>query len=121
MNSNRGTSYKEVEAEQRALCANYGASFQPSAPGTKVGIALETLTQLPINGLRHPPEGDTNGWYIWCGKELSSSADFFKPLHVEHLVIRLPHILKFLGLAPGYRFLITGDYVDVWFDQTLLS
>ena len=57
-------SYKEIEAEQRTVCLAYGAVFEPSAPGTKVGIALDTLIQAPINGLRHPPEGDTNGWYI---------------------------------------------------------
>ena len=113
--------YEEIETEQRKLCSTYGVAFQRSAPDTKVGIALDTLVRVPVNGLRHPPEGDTNGWYIWGGEDLSSSPDFFQPLHTVHLVTRLPHIVKFLGLPPGYRFLVAGDYVDVWYDQDLLS
>ncbi|WP_432444553.1 immunity protein Imm33 domain-containing protein [Rhizobium leguminosarum] len=23
---------------------------------------------LPLNGLRHPPEAGTNGWFIWGGE-----------------------------------------------------
>ena len=113
--------WKEVEAEQRKLCSTYGAEFCPSRPGTKIGIGLDTLMQIPINGLRQPPLGDTNGWYIWGGQEMSESPDFFQPLHTEHLATRLPQVLKFLGLPPGYRFLLAGDYIDVWYDDNLLN
>ncbi|MDC7998955.1 hypothetical protein [Gilvibacter sediminis] len=87
----------------------------------KLGIALETLGKEPINGLRHMPENQTNGWYIWCGTEFSEAEDFFKPLHVEHLKEVLPSVLKFLDLAPGHRFLIDNNgYEDVWFDENLI-
>ena len=55
---------------------------------------------LPVNGLRHWPEGDTSGWYIWAG-EYSEDPDFFKPLHIEHLMEWCPWVEKYLGLAPG--------------------
>jgi hypothetical protein len=72
----------------------------------KVGIALNVRDGLmPVNGLRHPPQADTVGWYIWAG-ELSSYPDFFKPLHVEHLPDWCPAVLRYLGLPPGWRFLI---------------
>jgi hypothetical protein len=32
-----------------------------------------------------------------------------------------PLILKYLGLPPGSRFLITDDYEDVWEDKSLLN
>ena len=89
--------------------------------GLKVGLALATLGKQPINGLRHPPEGDTNGWYIWAGEELSRDEAFFEPVHVEHLSELLPQVLPFLSLAPGSRFLISEAQEETWFDASLLS
>lgn len=88
----------------------------------KVGISYNVKEGvLPINGLRIKPEGDTTGWYIWGGTELSDDKDFFQPTHVEHLNDWNPLIEKYLGLSPGWRFLITDDYEDVWFDEKLLK
>ena len=42
---------------------------------------------------------------IWAGGELSSAPDFFRPLHVEHLISWAPAVLPYLGLPPGWRFL----------------
>jgi hypothetical protein len=42
------------------------------AASDKVGLALATLALVPLNGLRHPAEGDTCGWYIWGGADFSS-------------------------------------------------
>jgi len=58
---------------------------------------------------------------IWCGKEFSDAAEFFAPLHASHVYEDYPHVAKFLGLPPGYRFLLAGDYVDVWFDESLFK
>jgi hypothetical protein len=99
------------------------AGVEPSAPRplSKIGIALGSLGKSPVHGLRHPPEGDTNGWYIWCG-EYSDAADFFSPLHVEHISEYLPAVVEYLELPPGYRFLIDGaGYEDVWFDASVLE
>src|SRR5207249_539505 len=110
-----------IEAEQVAVCKQYGADFTPAPLESKVGFAIDVGDKMPINGLRHPPAGDTKGWYIWGGQELSADPDFFAPLHTRHLMNRKPEVVKYLGLPPGYRFLIAGDYVDVWFDPTLLE
>jgi hypothetical protein len=75
----------------------------------------------PVNGLRHTPTGDTNGWYIWAGDELSDSPDFFLPLHVEHVADWRDRIADYLALPPGWRFLIAPDHEDVWFDKSLLE
>ncbi len=91
--------------------------------GVDVALATKLLSRwIPFQRIvRHPPLGDTNGWYIWGGQEMSESPDFFQPLHTEHLATRLPQVLKFLGLPPGYRFLLAGDYIDVWYDDNLLN
>jgi hypothetical protein len=88
----------------------------------KVGIARNAKDGAwPLNGLRHPPVGDTTGWYIWAGETLSDAPDFFEPVHVHHLSARCPALLRFLGLAPGWRFLLAGGYADVWADLALLN
>ena len=100
------------------------AGVNPVNPeaGTQIGIALSTLGKEPINGLRHIPENGTNGWYIWCGGEMSQDDDFFSPVHVEHLAEYLPEAVEYLSLPPGYRFLIDkNNFEDVWFEQELLN
>jgi len=111
---------RDTEAWQREVCKRYGSAFVAAPADLKVG-ANENVKQclLPLNGLRHRPEGDTTGWYIWRGEHLGLSADFFVPLHVAHLRAWCADALPFLGLAPGWRFLKAGDYVDVWFDESL--
>lgn len=111
----------DINKKQEAVCKTFGSSFVMSPIDLKIGIADNVQEgKLPINGLRHPLEGDTTGWYIWAGEEFSNDADFFKPMHVEHFYSLYPHVAKYLGLAPGWRFLIADDYEDVWEDVSLL-
>lgn len=114
----------ETKESQLEICERYGAPFFDAPIHLKVGIAINVKEKdlFPINGLRHKPEEDTTGWYIWAGEEFSEDPDFFVPLHVEHLKEWRPEVLKFLALPPGYRFLIgENEYEDVWFDESLLN
>lgn len=107
---------------QKLICAKYNADYLEARSDFKVGISENVKKNLlPINGLRIYPEGDTTGWYIWAGEEFSEDPNFFIPLHVEHIEDWVPNIRKYLGLAPGWRFLITGDYEDVWYDPNILD
>jgi hypothetical protein len=107
---------------QKSVCRRSGASFLQSDEFLKLGISRDfDPRHFPINGLRHPPEGDTVGWYIWSGENFSEDPGFFVPWHVKHLYDRYPDIAEYLGLAPGWRFLIAPGYEDVWFDESLLN
>jgi hypothetical protein len=100
------------------------AEVTPVEPksGSTLGLALSTLGQQPIHGLRIEPHNGTNGWYVWCGGEMSEDEDFFSPLHIEHIEDYLPVVREYLSLPVGYRFLIDDkNFEDVWFDQTLLA
>lgn len=111
-----------IEEIQRAQCRKSGTKYFECCLTDKVGIALNVSENaVQIHGLRHPPEAQTTGWFIWAGTDLSSDEDFFKPLHAEHLVELCPQVIKFLGLPPGWRFLKAGDYEDVWYDESLLK
>jgi hypothetical protein len=106
---------------EKSVCELVGVNPLPPQPNSKLGIALSTVGSQPIHGIRHLPTESTNGWYIWCGGEVSQAEDFFAPLHVEHLAEHLPMVLDYLDLPPGYRFLIDGsNHEDVWFDEMLL-
>lgn len=112
----------DYNKEQLIICKRFNAPFVATSPFLKVGIAMNVREGVqPINGLRHPAEGDTSGWYIWAGEEFSEDPDFFKPLHIEHLVEWCPQIIKYLGLPPGWRFLTASNYEDVWEDSKLLK
>lgn len=111
----------KIETLQKAFCAERGTEFVRASPDLKSGFALSTRGQTPINGLRHPLEGGTTGWYIWCGEQFSDASDFFASLHTSHIYEDYPELIKLLGLPPGYRFLLAGDYLDVWYDAALLD
>ena len=110
-----------IERDQRAFCSEWSAHYLACSALSKIGFALSTKGEVPINGLRHPPQGDTTGWYLWCGEEWSDSPDFFQPIHTHHLYTDFPNVVRFLGLAPGYRFLLAEDHLDVWYDPSLLK
>jgi hypothetical protein len=111
----------EMIEEQKAICRKYQAEYVPSEGDAKSGFASSTKGMLPINGLRHPAQNGTSGWYIWCGETYSEAAEFFAPLHTYHIYEEYPEIGRLLGLPPGYRFLLAGDYLDVWYDESLLN
>ena len=107
--------------QQKEICIKNGSSYVVAEPSSKLGIAIDSLNNLPLNALRHIPAGDTCGWYIWGGEELSDDVDYFKPLRVSHIKDHCPEIEKYLGLAPGWRVLLAGEQEEVWFDEKLLD
>lgn len=109
---------RELQSE---TCQKFGADMDIPTDNEKLGIALGTLDQRPLNGLRHPRESGTCGWYIWGGESFPSDDDAFSPLHVTHLPEYCPDAIRFLALPPGWRFMTDGDYVDVWEDRALLD
>ena len=112
----------DITEEQAAVCARLGFPPVESPPSQMVGIARNVRDGiLPLNGLRHPPENASTGWYIWAGEVFSQADDFFVPLHVAHLIDWCPEALDYLALPPGSRFLLAPNYEDVWTDLTLLD
>lgn len=106
---------------QKEVCKKYGVIYSPPSLEMKVGLSLNlTGIVYPINGLRHPIKDETTGWYIWAG-EFSDDPNFFLPIHVKHLVEMCPHVIKYLALPPGWRFLVADQYEDVWEDRDQLK
>ena len=98
----------DVVQAQLAVCRKFGSPHVAAREDLMVGISLTVRDGLlPINGLRHPLVANTTGWFIWAGEELSDAPGFLKPSHVSHLPELCPLAVKYLGLAPGWRFLVT--------------
>lgn len=103
---------------QKEICATHNSQWKPINKKLRVGVSANLDTD-PINGLRHPNEKGTTGWFIWTGK-YSKSDDFFQPMCAEHLLQKRPDIIKYLGLNVGYRFLANKNgYEDIWYDEKL--
>jgi hypothetical protein len=103
-------------AEQQQICSKYQSAFCPTLPDDMVAIALETIGQSPIYGVRVAQKTPTDNveWFIYCG-EHSDAADFYQPVHAQHLAEYLPSVQAYLALAPGYHFIIDdAGYEDVW-------
>jgi hypothetical protein len=112
----------EAEAEQRLLCERVAADYIAVAGWQKLGVSRDVIQGgWPLNGLRVAPEEGTCGWYIWCGRAFSEDPDFFVPMHAHHLFQKRPEIIKYMGLPPGWRFLVAPGYEDVWPDSSLLA
>jgi hypothetical protein len=112
---------ESLEHLQSDLCRRFGVPVSFPARHLKLGVSRDFFAGVfPLNGLRHPPAESTCGWFLWAGQEFSSAADFFQPLHVEHLFERCPRVLPYLALPPGWRFLIADGHEDIWQDDSLL-
>ncbi|WP_232828878.1 immunity protein Imm33 domain-containing protein [Kribbella monticola] len=109
-----------ITPEQQAICDRFGVIPAEAPPDLKLGITTDIASALPLNGLRHPPDRDITGWYIWSGETFPDAADAFAPLHISHLATHCPAVIPYLALPPGYRFLVTPGQEDIWYDPSLL-
>lgn len=77
---------------------------------------------LPLNAIRHPAEGQSNGWYVWRGEGIPQDQDdFFVPCHIEHLPDHIQEVVPYLALPPGWGVVLAPGYEDVWYDEGLLD
>lgn len=106
-----------MKKEQQEICDKYRSPAFFCDDEERLGIALNSLTKIPVYGVRRARENDTCGWYLWGG-EFSDAEGFFSPVHVGHISEVLPIAKKYLALAPGFKFIIDANgYEDVWYES----
>jgi hypothetical protein len=116
--------WNQIQQQQKVICDKLKVDWAPVDMHSLIAFNDSLFSdKKPINGLRHPQQGSIDGWYLWSGDEIpQDDSEFFRPLHVEHLMNYRPIILKYLGLPPGWRFQIDDDgYEDIWYDELLLN
>jgi hypothetical protein len=110
----------EIWETQRLLCNRFGCSPVYVAADDVLGAARSLFaTGWPLKGIRHLPTNGTSGWYIWSG-DYSNDPGFFESQHAAHVFAARPEVSKYLGLPPGWGFIIAPGYEDVWQDDKLL-
>ena len=91
-------------------------------PDDALGLALDTLRTMPLNGMRYLSEEGGSGWYIWGGDEVRQTADFFTPVRARNLGDYVSNLEPFLDLPPGFRFQTDNrGHQKAWFDGSLLD
>lgn len=106
---------------QKEICDKYNSPFFSCGKDEISGIALLSLNEVPIYGVRRVRAGGACGWFLWGG-DRSDADDFFSPVHLGHLEEIIPLVLPYLGLAPGFKFIIDKNgYEDVWYDPEELD
>lgn len=113
MNSDEG----ELKQLQKKICEKYNSPCFFCSENEFVGVAIESIKNQPLYGVRHRRENDTCGWYLWGG-EYSDDDEFFQPVHFSHIHEIIPnYALKYLALAPGFKFITDNNgYEDVWYE-----
>lgn len=101
--------------EQKLLCEEFDSAYVVVNADDLVAVAIESLKQDPIVGIRKLPEaGETVAWYIYGG-ELDLEQDSFETISVAELEKLNPDLIPYLALETGFRFMIDQDeYEDVW-------
>jgi hypothetical protein len=116
--------WNDIQQQQQAICKTLNVTWTPISINSMIAFNESLLSDTkPINGLRHPGTETIAGWYLWSGGDIPQQDDeFFKPVHVVHLLHDRPIVLKYLGLPPGWRFQIDDNgYEDIWFDKAILK
>ncbi|ANF81759.1 hypothetical protein A3K93_05870 [Acinetobacter sp. NCu2D-2] len=114
-NTQKLSPLQELIAEQKLLCEEVGSAYIEVSGDDVVAVAVNTLEQDPIVGIRKQPEGEQNvSWFIYGGEQVSNE-EAFETMTVRELQDIIPDVLPYLALEQGFRFMIDGDdYEDVW-------
>ncbi|ABS49854.1 immunity protein Imm33 domain-containing protein [Yersinia pseudotuberculosis] len=108
---------EKMREQQETLCKKYNSPCFFCSGDEVIGVAINSLMKQPIYGVRHTRENGSCGWYLWGGDYLDDES-FFQPIHFLHIDDIVPSfILKYLALAPGFKFISDeNDYEDVWYE-----
>lgn len=91
-------------------------------PTDMMGLAMDTLRLMPLNGMRYPSAEGGSGWLIWGGETMQQTANFFTPVEIRSLRDYVSGLEPFLDLPPGFRFLTNNrGHQKAWFDGSLLD
>ncbi|MGI5238609.1 immunity protein Imm33 domain-containing protein [Dactylosporangium sp. CA-139066] len=110
-----------VRRAQRSLCERFAAAPQFVTGPEMLGASASLMQPgiWPIRGLRHQAEGGTCGWFLYAG-DYSTDDDFFQPQHARHVLHARPELGAYLGLPPGWGFVLAPSYEDVFQDDGIL-
>lgn len=95
--------WNDIQQQQKAICKKLNLNWTPVNINSMIAFNDSLLLDTkPIDELRHPSTQSIAGWYLWSAGDIPQEDDeFFKPVHVLHLLQDRPIVLKYLGLPAG--------------------
>ena len=115
-----GTEYAlKVINDQEEECLIYTAHPVFPTFNQKIVISKGVYEMMAVQAVRYPSPDHMCGWWIttdlYDGKIKSLLV-----VHFYHVAFARPDLLRYLALPNGYRFYISDNEIDVWFDETIL-
>jgi len=104
--------------EQQELCRNKGAEYIPPLFQQMVAISDGVLEGEATEGVRYPSPRHMSGWWLTTDR-YNGDIKTIRTVHLYHVVIVRPDLIKYLGLPFGYRFHASSD--QAWFDQKVMT
>lgn len=109
-----------VVREQERECRK--RSVTPLFPtfGQKIVISKGVYEGYGVDAVRYSSPNHMTGW--WVTTDLyDDNIESLMTVYFYHVAFKRPDILKYFALPFGYRFYITDEEKDVWFDQKALE
>lgn len=109
----------QVVNQQEEECRKQGV--KPIFPtfGQKVVISKGVYDGYDVDSVRYPSPDHMTGW--WVTTELyDDDIETLMIVHYFDIAFKRPDILKYFALPFGYRFYMTKEEKNIWFDESVL-
>ena len=103
-------------AEQHAVCEKVGVDYAAPTFDQMIVVSDGVLEGDPAEGVRYPSPEHMSGWWLTTDR-LDGEEKNLKTVHIQHVSVNRPDLVKFLALPFGYRF--HGPTNDVWLDEKI--
>ncbi len=98
--ADRAASYWET---QQKCCDEHNSKFRPPIMTAMAAISDGVDQGLPVEGIRYNAPFPMSGWYFTT-KDFDGNIASLRIIHLYHLALKRPELIKYLALEPGYHF-----------------
>ncbi|KRP68041.1 hypothetical protein TU82_04370 [Pseudomonas orientalis] len=106
----------QLWAEQHMICAKNGVDYVAPSFEQMIIISHGVMEGDPAEGVRYPSPEHMSGWWITTDR-YDGNTENLQSVHLQHVAVNRPDLVKYLGLPFGYRF--HGPSNDVWLDEKI--
>lgn len=106
--------------DQHLICNRHKGEFKPPRPDKLTVISPGVLEGLPVEGVRYPSPDHMSGWWLTTG-QYDGNIQHLKNQHTYHVTAARPELAKYLALPEGFRFRVSPEGDDVWFDEKVAA
>jgi hypothetical protein len=110
----------KVVTEQKNECSTN--EVLPIFPTFSQNIVISkgVYEGLYIEAIRYPSPKHMTGWWL-ITDEYDNNLSSLMNVHYYHVAFKRPHIIRYLALPFGYRFLTRQNGTELWFDQKVAN